>query len=99
MAVCGSVNAPVHSLCRGQPSAGSAISQRPAPVLFQANRAPDKQYRTSPLKGLWTHQTRGFYHDGRFPTLLDVVNHYNTQFGLGLTAQEKADLIQYLKSL
>ena len=66
---------------------------------FQANRAPDKQYRTSPLKGLWTHQTRGFYHDGRFPTLLDVVNHYNTQFGLGLTAQEKADLIQYLKSL
>jgi hypothetical protein len=66
---------------------------------FQANRAPDKQYRTSPLKGLWTHQTRGFYHDGRFPTLLDVVNHYDTQFGLGLTAQEKADLIQYLKSL
>ncbi len=66
---------------------------------FQANRAPDKRYRTSPLKGLWTHQTRGFYHDGRFPTLLEVVNHYNTQFGLGLTAQEKADLIQYLKSL
>jgi hypothetical protein len=66
---------------------------------FQANRAPDKQYRTSPLKGLWTHQARGFYHDGRFPTLLDVVNHYDTQFGLGLTAQEKADLIQYLKSL
>ena len=66
---------------------------------FQANRAPDRQYRTSPLKGLWTHQTRGFYHDGRFPTLLDVVNHYDTQFGLGLTAQEKADLIQYLESL
>jgi hypothetical protein len=36
---------------------------------FQANRAPDRRYRTSPLKGLWTHQKGGFYHDGRFATL------------------------------
>jgi len=36
---------------------------------FQANRAPDKRYRTSPLKGLWTHTKGGFYHDGRFATL------------------------------
>jgi hypothetical protein len=66
---------------------------------FQANRAPDKQYRTTPLKGLWTHQARGFYHDGRFPTLLAVVEHYDAQFGLGLTPQQKSDLAEYLKSL
>jgi hypothetical protein len=66
---------------------------------FQANRAPDRRYRTSPLKGLWTHQKGGFFHDGRFATLLDVVNHYNTCFNLGLTAQEKNDLVQYLLSL
>lgn len=66
---------------------------------FQADRAPDKQYRTSPLMGLWTHQSRGFYHDGRFLTLLDVVNHYDVQFGLHLAAQEKSDLVQYLESL
>jgi hypothetical protein len=66
---------------------------------FQANRAPDGRYRTSPLKGLWTHQKGGFYHDGRFATLLDVVNHYDTHFGLGLSAQEKRDLVEYLKSL
>ncbi len=66
---------------------------------FQANRAPDRRYRTSPLKGLWTHQKGGFFHDGRFATLLDVVNHYNTCFKLGLTAQEKNDLVQYLLSL
>lgn len=66
---------------------------------FQANRAPDKQYRTSPLRGLWTHQTGGFYHDGRFPTLGAVVNHYDVTFGLGLTAQEQSDLVQYLESL
>jgi len=66
---------------------------------FQANRAPDRRYRTSPLKGLWTHQKGGFFHDGRFATLLDVVNHYDTCFNLGLTAQEKSDLVQYLLSL
>lgn len=66
---------------------------------FQADRSPDLRYRTSPLKGLWTHTKGGFYHDGRFATLLDVVNHYNTRFNLGLTDSEKADLVEYLKSL
>jgi hypothetical protein len=66
---------------------------------FQADRGPDHRYRTSPLAGLFTHKKGGFYHDGRFATLHDVVNHYNTCFSLGLTEQEKQDLIQYLLSL
>lgn len=66
---------------------------------FQANRAPDKQYRTSPLRGLWTHTKGGFYHDGRFSTLRDVVNHYDAHLGLALSEPEKTDLIEYLKSL
>jgi cytochrome c peroxidase len=66
---------------------------------FHANRGPDKRYRTSPLKGLWTHSTGGFYHDGRFATLAEVIDHYDAHFRLGLTAQEKSDLIQYLMSL
>jgi hypothetical protein len=66
---------------------------------FQANRSPDQRYRTSPLRGLWTHQKGGFYHDGRFATLRDVVDHYNSFFGLGLREREIADLIEYLKSL
>jgi len=66
---------------------------------FQADRSPDLRYRTSPLKGLWTHTKGGFYHDGRFATLLDVVNHYDTLFSLGLTDSEKSDLVEYLKSL
>jgi hypothetical protein len=45
---------------------------------IQASRSPDDRYRTSPRKGLWTHQTGGFYHDGRFKTLDDVVEHYNS---------------------
>jgi hypothetical protein len=66
---------------------------------FQAQRAPDRRYRTSPLAGLWTHAKGGFYHDGRFASLGDVVRHYNAHFGLGLTAAEIAELVEYLKSL
>ena len=66
---------------------------------FQADRSPDKRYRTSPLKGLWAHQRGGFYHDGRFARLADVVNHYNNFLGLGLGAQARSDLVQYLLSL
>ncbi len=66
---------------------------------FQADRSPDERYRTAPLKGLWTHTKGGFYHDGRFPTLRAVIDHYDAHFGLGLSAQEKGDLAEYLKSI
>lgn len=66
---------------------------------FQADRSPDGAYRTSPLKGLWSHAKGGFYHDGRFATLNDVVDHYNAFFNLGLTGKESNDLVEYLKSL
>ena len=66
---------------------------------FQADRSPDLRYRTAPLKGLWTHTKGGFYHDGRFATLLDVVNHYNDLQSLGLTDGEKSDLVEFLMSL
>jgi cytochrome c peroxidase len=66
---------------------------------FQASRAPDDRYRTSPLKGLWTHLKGGFYHDGRFATLADVVVHYNQALSLNLTPGQQQDLVEYLKSL
>ncbi len=53
---------------------------------FQAERSPDGHYRTAPLKGLWTHAKGGYYHDGRFATLGDVVAHYDRDFALGLSA-------------
>ncbi len=66
---------------------------------FQALRSPDERYRTSPLKGLFAHQKGGFYHDGRFATLSDVVAHYDGHFELGLSSDEQSDLVEYLKSL
>jgi hypothetical protein len=66
---------------------------------FQADRSPTRAYRTAPLKGLWTHQKGGFYHDGRFAGLREVVDHYNGHFGLRLTDGEVKDVIEHLKSL
>jgi mono/diheme cytochrome c family protein len=66
---------------------------------FQANRSPTAMYRTSPLKGLFSHVKGGFYHDGRFPTLQAVVNHYDSLLNTGLTDTEKSELIAYLMSL
>jgi hypothetical protein len=72
---------------------------------FQADRAPDLRYRTSPIGELFTHSKGGFYHDGRFngtnitAALTQVVNHYNTCMSLELSSSEESDLIQYLLSL
>ena len=67
---------------------------------FQASRSPDKRfYRTTPLRGLFVRMKGGFYHDGRFGDLTAVVDHYNNHFRLQLTAEERAQLIEYLKSL
>ena len=66
---------------------------------FQADRSPTHMYRTAPLAGLWSHQKGGFYHDGRFATLLEVVNHYNEHFKLNLSEADKKDLVEYLKGI
>jgi cytochrome c peroxidase len=66
---------------------------------FQADRSPTFMYRTTPLRGLWAHQKGGFYHDGRFKTLMAVVQHYNSCMNLGLSARQASDLVQFLKSL
>ncbi len=66
---------------------------------FQAGRSPENAYRTAPLKGLWTRGDRGYYHDGRFPRIMDVIKHYNEHFMLGLSYKERLDLEQYLRSL
>ena len=66
---------------------------------FQSSRSPDNRYRTTPLKGAWSHQLGGFYHDGRFPTLLAVVQHYDRVFNLRLSNTEMNDIVEYLKSL
>ncbi|HET7617825.1 MAG TPA: c-type cytochrome [Gemmatimonadaceae bacterium] len=62
-----------------------------------AQRTATGKYRTSPLRGVWQHPP--YFHDGSAPDLLAVVNHYDRLFRLHLTPQQKADLVEYLKSL
>jgi hypothetical protein len=62
-----------------------------------AARTATKKYRTTPLRGLWQHPP--YFHDGSAPDLLAVVDHYNQRFALNLTAAQKADLVEFLKSL
>lgn len=62
-----------------------------------AERSATGAYRTTPLRALWEHAP--YFHDGSAETLLDVVNHYDALLTLELTDAEKADLVEYLKSL
>ncbi|WP_140157724.1 hypothetical protein [Arenibacter amylolyticus] len=66
---------------------------------FEAKRSPTGMYRTTPLRGLFARMKGGFYHDGRFATLNEVITHYDNHFGLELSAQDKLDLEAYLKSI
>lgn len=62
-----------------------------------AQRAATGMYRTTPLRALWQHAP--YFHDGSARTLGEVVDHYDTCLHLGLTESQRADLIEYLKSL
>jgi cytochrome c peroxidase len=71
-------------------------SQIPTDPTY-AQRSATKLWRTSPLHGLWQHPR--YFHDGSAKTLADVVDRYDAARHLGLTPQQKSDLVEYLKSL
>jgi hypothetical protein len=75
----------------------AAVGQDPAYAL----RTATKKYRTTPLRGLWNPpQLDGpYFHDGSAPTLAAVVDHYVRVMSLSLTTRQKADLVEYLKTL
>lgn len=79
--------------------APSEVVSEPEPgnAPSYASRSATKRYRTAPLRGLWQHAP--YFHNGIAPTLDAVVEIYDARNSLGLSAQQKADLVQYLKSL
>jgi cytochrome c peroxidase len=62
-----------------------------------ASRSATGRYRATPLRGVWQHPP--YFHDGSAATLLAVVNRYDQLFGLNLSEHQKADLVEFLKSL
>jgi mono/diheme cytochrome c family protein len=83
----GRLHAPSEVVSEPEPNNGPSLVARSA----------TKQYRTTPLRGLWQHAP--YFHNGVAPTLDAVVELYDSRKGLKLTNQQKADLVQYLKTL
>ena len=63
----------------------------------EARRSVTGMYRTTPLRGVWQHPP--YFHDGRAANLDDVVEQYDLALDLALTEAQRADLVQYLRSL
>ena len=82
---------------RLHPVSDSMGEPEPSGVPSYASRSATKMYRTAPLKGIWQHPP--YFHNGTAATLEDVVDIYNQRRSLGLTSDQRADLVQYLKSL
>jgi hypothetical protein len=92
--------APTFTDVSGGPDPGLPLLHDPDEVGADpayAARSATKRYRSSPLRGIWQHPP--YFHDGSAATLLAVVNHYDERFKLNLSAQQKADLVEFLKSL
>jgi hypothetical protein len=81
----------------GRLHTAAEVGQDPA----YAARSATGLYRTTPLRGLWhpPQLTGPYFHDGNATTLTEVVNHYVQIFGLSLTAEQRADLVEFLKTL
>ena len=62
-----------------------------------ANRSASRLYRATPLRGLWHRPP--YFHDGSAPSLAAVVEHYDRARAMRLGPAQKADLVEYLKSL
>jgi cytochrome c peroxidase len=79
--------------------APSEVVSEPEPngVPSYASRSATKQYRTTPLRALQFHPP--YFHNGIAGTLEEAVELYNTRKALNLTAEQQADLVEYLKSL
>ena len=93
--------APNATCRRSSPSRAGRCTRRPRSASTISRRSARRTAATGPHRwpGCWTHSKGGFYHDGRFATLQAVVDHYDGHFNLQLTAGEKNDLVEYLKSL
>jgi cytochrome c peroxidase len=81
-------------MCSAATRSRSSTIRRRSP---QSQRSATKKYRTTPLRALFQHAP--YFHDGSARDLSAVVEHYNRQLSLNLTAAQKADLVEFLKSL
>ena len=69
-----------------------------APATINGMRAVgDGLMKTTALRGI--KDSPPYLHDGRLMTLDDTVEFFNLILGIRLTAQEKQDLVSFLRAL
>jgi hypothetical protein len=69
----------------------------PGRALISGKFADVGKFKGPILRGLAARAP--YFHNGSAQTLTDVLNFYDSRFGIGFTAQEKSDLIAFLSSL
>jgi cytochrome c peroxidase len=69
----------------------------PGRALITGNCADIGKFKGPILRGLAARAP--YFHNGSAARLEDVVNFYDLRFGIGLTAQQKDDLVNFLKTL
>jgi cytochrome c peroxidase len=90
---------PVFTLtCTQGPLAGQTfVVTDPGRALISGQCADIGKIKGPILRGLRARAP--FFHNGSAATLLDVVDFYDQRFNIGLTDQQKQDLINFLKTL
>jgi cytochrome c peroxidase len=84
--------------CTGGPLAGTVrYTSDPGRALISGKCADLGRIKGPILRGLAARAP--YFHNGAAATLTEVVEFYNQRFQMGLTDQEKADLVAFLKSL
>ena len=73
------------------------ITTDPGLGLITGQCADLGKMKTPVLRGLASRAP--YFHGGNAATLVDLVNFYNTRFNIGLSAQDKNDLVNFLLSL
>jgi cytochrome c peroxidase len=87
--------------CKGgttTPYLGKVVrTNDPGLALITGKCADIGKVTVSALRGLAARAP--YFHDGSAATLIDVVNFYDRRFSIGLSAQEKIDLVNFLNAL
>jgi cytochrome c peroxidase len=80
------------------PYVGSVVrTNDPGLALITGKCADIGKVTVSTLRGLAARAP--YFHDGSAATLMDVVNFYDRRFSIGLSAQDKIDLVNFLNAL
>ena len=85
---------PVLVSCGGSPA---IFTTDPGRALITGNCSDVERIKGPILRGLAARAP--YFHNGAGASLNEVVGFYNVRFQMGLTQQEQADLVAFLKSL